>query len=1140
MRFNRTKKRFVSYLLVMVLMITGMTGYQANINADTEDKDVIELTPWTFYQTGTYTNLWEPWELCAYSGVTFGNSGVTPLTADDLPHGITGGSDVRDPLTVISDGISDTFAATIESNGWEADWINEKNNPWTLQAYMENLKFEQKHLYTIKFNAKATSLKYADIFLLNSESQTIAIGTEEKSYSIDLGCYVTSTTLGFMFGAYSFTDDVIATVEQNWSGTVYISDFEIIDNGIDPSMTPETTTEMVTEPITEEIPTEETTSENVTAPITEETTTEKTTAEEVTSENESEENIPQIYVNESVSFSIDYETTAKYKFTAPEDGVYYFFTRGSSDTYGSLIYQGQSIAEDDDNGDNYNFLFEKTLVKGEVYTIVVNSWESSLYETELVVMDMASINGIHSIEGEHIVANIGDDVVLEPIFYNYWGDEINLDEIDASNITYRWNEEHVGEYNMDDVITNEVLGTERVYTVENIQEENCIYRGGGRQYVCTVTVGEEEYRAAFWIFDGSYPRYWIEFEEENVFGIVGKSVDMFTQVSDFYTGEVETETDMFRYEWKEVLNGEVTILSGMMGHESSLWWTISEEHLYDSKTNDFYLQCDVYEPYYDDGVENERYIGTKKFYIYEKQDAYSVEERNNILYCATEGETVTLKPTIYCDGEPLSDISDEFTFVWSKIFDGTSESLNCTDKELQLNVGLEDYDNGTKYCVEVFYKGSSIGKETYVLKDESKKVSCIMLQTVYAPLGGIKEITPWIFYENGDYFDYKEYRFEWYRYNYDAEDMVEKVSDEYLLTINPVKEDHFENSCSYTYIMYDRWGNKILSSQVFIKKQELALSGGYKSIIVEEGQQIELEAQLWDNENWTYVDLSQGNYSFTWKQYIEGGYIELSETSYKYLVESVSKDDLYKEESASSYYVCEITDNDSDITYTSRIELIAKEDSHCNIYDENMGAIIDGCKYGTEYEFPNYNHEIGYLCNGKIYKPGASITVTEDLYITPIDSLDVMLYEGASMRLSEPSGLRFKAGVSTDEMGILELEDVITTGMLVTTNDLYENNGCQLTLDSEYTILNIKNNHLYEQNGLYCGAVVNINENNYERDFIARAYVTVNYADGSTETIYSNMSSVRSVSDVARAIKAAGYPGFTGEDVAIIDKYIKE
>ncbi len=62
-------------------------------------------------------------------------------------------------------------------------------------------------------------------------------------------------------------------------------------------------------------------------------------------------------------------------------------------------------------------------------------------------------------------------------------------------------------------------------------------------------------------------------------------------------------------------------------------------------------------------------------------------------------------------------------------------------------------------------------------------------------------------------------------------------------------------------------------------------------------------------------------------------------------------------------------------------------------------------------------------------------------------------------------------------------------------------------------------------------------ESNYIKNFIARAYVTVNYEDGSSTTVYSNMSDVRSIQYVATAIKNAGYPDIAEVYKSVIDTF---
>ena len=93
--------------------------------------------------------------------------------------------------------------------------------------------------------------------------------------------------------------------------------------------------------------------------------------------------------------------------------------------------------------------------------------------------------------------------------------------------------------------------------------------------------------------------------------------------------------------------------------------------------------------------------------------------------------------------------------------------------------------------------------------------------------------------------------------------------------------------------------------------------------------------------------------------------------------------------------------------------------------------------------------------------------------------------------------------------------------MLITTKDLYEKNGNVLEKESNYTKLDIANNGWYGENesaktNTYCGSVVNIKEENFARGFIANAYVTITYKEGTTTTVYSdNMSDTRSVAQVA-------------------------
>ncbi len=183
--------------------------------------------------------------------------------------------------------------------------------------------------------------------------------------------------------------------------------------------------------------------------------------------------------------------------------------------------------------------------------------------------------------------------------------------------------------------------------------------------------------------------------------------------------------------------------------------------------------------------------------------------------------------------------------------------------------------------------------------------------------------------------------------------------------------------------------------------------------------------------------------------------------------------------------------------------------------------------------------EYGYFCDGKMYAPNTAVEVAEDMAFTSVKELSVSMANGAGIRYAGSAGIRFQASVASDNMDAVA-SDAITEGTLITANDIYEAKGTPLTLTSDYTKLDVKNSGWFQnQVGTYCGSICDVVESNYIRNFTARAYVTVNYENADAVTVYSSMGPVRSISQVAAAVKAAGYPGIAVENQSIIDSFIK-
>lgn len=170
--------------------------------------------------------------------------------------------------------------------------------------------------------------------------------------------------------------------------------------------------------------------------------------------------------------------------------------------------------------------------------------------------------------------------------------------------------------------------------------------------------------------------------------------------------------------------------------------------------------------------------------------------------------------------------------------------------------------------------------------------------------------------------------------------------------------------------------------------------------------------------------------------------------------------------------------------------------------------------------------EYGYfdVNNKVIYKSGTTITVTKNMEFTSINTLSIEATKGVGIRFADPSGLRFKATITTDNKTALN-SDAITEGFLITTNDIYTENGFN------GKVLTVENKPedgkkwFKDEEGTYCGSVVNIVD--YTRKFVAKAYVTINYVNADAVTLESDVVGYKSISGVANYIIDNGF----------IDKY---
>ena len=199
---------------------------------------------------------------------------------------------------------------------------------------------------------------------------------------------------------------------------------------------------------------------------------------------------------------------------------------------------------------------------------------------------------------------------------------------------------------------------------------------------------------------------------------------------------------------------------------------------------------------------------------------------------------------------------------------------------------------------------------------------------------------------------------------------------------------------------------------------------------------------------------------------------------------------------------------------------------------------------GAKYTFGDNAQGYYDTTNSVAYASGEKITVNSDITVTSI-KLNVAMQKGASVRLATPTGLRFQTVITSgNDIAASDIlnKDFVTTGTLITTFDLFSANGNVLNKDSKYTNLDIANSGWYnDEVGKFCGSIIKIKTDNYEKKFVGVGYATITYHNGDKYSIYADVNetdNARSIYYVANAVKEAGYKNCDAAQKAIIDKYL--
>ena len=193
------------------------------------------------------------------------------------------------------------------------------------------------------------------------------------------------------------------------------------------------------------------------------------------------------------------------------------------------------------------------------------------------------------------------------------------------------------------------------------------------------------------------------------------------------------------------------------------------------------------------------------------------------------------------------------------------------------------------------------------------------------------------------------------------------------------------------------------------------------------------------------------------------------------------------------------------------------------IFDTDGRVVVDLTNADESFVLPELTRSgrifLGYAIDGELYPAG---TVIERSKVTDIQAVfaEFGMMNGASIRLNEPTGMRFQTYLNTDAYEYMK--ESVTFGTLIAKADDITVDGVidysLLTTDATITKLNVPSSSQHTVGGYlyFNGVISSIKAHHYDWKFAARAHMTVTYADGTKATFYATVTdNARSVREIA-------------------------
>lgn len=234
-----------------------------------------------------------------------------------------------------------------------------------------------------------------------------------------------------------------------------------------------------------------------------------------------------------------------------------------------------------------------------------------------------------------------------------------------------------------------------------------------------------------------------------------------------------------------------------------------------------------------------------------------------------------------------------------------------------------------------------------------------------------------------------------------------------------------------------------------------------------------------------------------------------------------------------------------------------------NDLDGNIVETIIAGRNGY-YVLPNLTRAghllAGYIVDGELVPVGTKIQVTANKTIT-VAFVEMGMVNGASVRLDDPTGLRFSTQIKGSHLTALQNVNAnLSFGTLIAMASDITTDGVvnyeALTRDCAVKKLDVLStvNASVGNYTQFNGAVVGIKQGNLNKQFTGRGYMVVTYADGSTLTLYATVAdNARSVVEVVNMALAdvnslatglyqnavsGGYSRYDADDISVLNGFI--